>query len=337
MRHRVSAATTGLLLTGALVVGVAVSGCTVPTAEDRNNAGGTTGTHQPGDGDSAATPSAGVPGGQHAATITDKQANALQRSWQQFVNRHPKADMSMALLPVGAQKGAAPLELGFAPRIAGGEALRVPIALAAVEKSGGDDDVGGDLVTALNANDARAAARLWASLGTPQQAAQATMRALRQGGDTTTRVQTQYPLRSEWLPVNQVRFAAGLACLPSAEYIRASMTASSPSQQFGFGGYSQAQFSNAWVETQGAQGPQGAQGKQGAQNTRGAQKQSTQKQSVTTVRQMVIMDMGKAGFAALSLTARTPDGTRAGAEKLLTAMAHWLMSQAANVPAGRCL
>jgi hypothetical protein len=115
------------------------------------------------------------------------------------------------------------------------------------------------------------------------------------------------------------------------------MTASSPSQQFGFGGYSQAQFSNAWVETQGAQGPQGAQGKQGAQNTRGAQKQSTQKQSVTTVRQMVIMDMGKAGFAALSLTARTPDGTRAGAEKLLTAMAHWLMSQAANVPAGRCL
>lgn len=104
------------------------------------------------------------------------------------------------------------------------------------------------------------------------------------------------------------------------------MTASSPSQQFGFGGYSQAQFSNAWVETQGAQGPQGAQGKQGAQ-----------KQSVTTVRQMVIMDMGKAGFAALSLTARTPDGTRAGAEKLLTAMAHWLMSQAANVPAGRCL
>ena len=113
MRHRVSAATTGLLLTGALVVGVAVSGCTVPTAEDRNNAGGTTGTHQPGDGDSAATPSAGVPGGQHAATITDKQANALQRSWQQFVNRHPKADMSMALLPVGAQKGAAPLELGL--------------------------------------------------------------------------------------------------------------------------------------------------------------------------------------------------------------------------------
>ena len=130
MRHRVSAATTGLLLTGALVVGVAVSGCTVPTAEDRNNAGGTTGTHQPGDGDSAATPSAGVPGGQHAATITDKQANALQRSWQQFVNRHPKADMSMALLPVGAQKGAAPLELGFAPRIAGGEALRVPIAVS---------------------------------------------------------------------------------------------------------------------------------------------------------------------------------------------------------------
>jgi len=55
------------------------------------------------------------------------------------------------------------------------------------------------------------------------------------------------------------------------------------------------------------------------------------------VRQMVIMDMGKAGFAALSLTARTPDGTRAGAENLLTAMAHWLMSQAANVPAGRCL
>ena len=292
----------GTLLSLGLITSL-LAGCTIPTAEER--AAGTQGTA----GSSATQlPKAGVPKGQGPATISDQQANALQQQWQRFIAQYPDASLSMTLLPVGAQRGTAPLELGFAPSVAAAETLRVPISLAAVQKSGGDGDVGGDLITALNANDAKAAARLWASLGNDAQAAKATTEALRQAGDTVTKVQKAEPLRSEWLPANQVRFAAGLACLPAAEYIRSAMAAANPDQQFGVANYNQAQISNGWVTVQGA----------------------------TTVRQMVILDVGGPGFVALSVTARAKDGKKESAQVLLTRMAQWMMHQLRSVPAGRC-
>ena len=280
-----------------------LAGCTIPTAEER--ASGPDGTAS---SSAIHPPKPGVPKGQGPATISDQQANALQQQWQRLISQYPDASLSMTLLPVGARHGTAPLELGFAPHLAGAETLRVPIALAAVQKSGGNGDVGGDLITALNANDARATARLWTSLGTDEQAAKATMQALRQAGDSATKVRKTEPLRSEWLPANQARFAAGLACLPAAEYIRSAMAAANPDQQFGFANYDQAQISNGWVTVQGA----------------------------TTVRQMVILDVGGPGFVALSVTARAKDGKKESAQVLLTRIAQWMMHQLRSVPAGRC-
>ena len=299
--NRLGATVLSLGLTATLV-----AGCTIPTAEEREAGKQTQDTTT-----SSATqpPKAGVPKGQGPATISDKQANALQQQWQRLIAQYPDADLSMTLLPVGAERGTAPLELGFAPELAGAETLRVPIALAAVQKSGGDGDVGGDLITALNANDAQASARLWASLGTDEQAAKATTRALRQAGDPATKVLKTDPLSSEWLPATQVRFAAGLACLPTAEYIRSAMVAGNPDEQFGFANYDQAQISSGWVTEKGA----------------------------TTVRQMVILDVGKAGFVALSVTARAKDGKKASAQVLLNRMAQWMMHHLRIVPAGRCL
>lgn len=292
---------------------VLLTGCTIPTAEDRERAGQQTGSGsstsqltdpQP----TAPQPTAGVPEGQGPATISTQQAAALQRAWNDFVDQHKGARLSMTLLPVGAQQGTTPLELGTSPALAGAETLRVAIALAAIQKSGADGDVGGDLITTLNAGDAKAAARLWKSLGTDREAAALTTRALRQAGDTTTQVKSANPLQSMWRPINQVRFTAGLACLPAAEYIRSSMFAADPEQQFGFGSYEEAQLSNGCVTVDGA----------------------------TTVRQMAILNMGAAGFVAVAMTARAQSGKKAAAQELLTAMAQWLMRQKATVPAGRC-
>ena len=56
----------------------------------------------------------------------------------------------------------------------------------------------------------------------------------------------------------------------------------------------------------------------------------------TTVRQMVILDVGGPGFVTLSVTARAKNGKKESAQVLLTRMAKWLMHQLRNVPAGRC-
>jgi len=52
-------------------------------------------------------------------------------------------------------------------------------------------------------------------------------------------------------------------------------------------------------------------------------------------RQIAIVDQGKAGFSAIAVSVKAPDGTRKSAEKLLTTLARWLHNNKI-VPAGRC-
>lgn len=99
-----------------------------------------------------------------------------------------------------------------------------------------------DLTQAITASDNASAERLWAGLGSPQQAGAAATAQLRASGDARTAIQADRLLpaytafgQTEWSIADQARFALGMKCTPAGRRVLALMGQVVPAQKWGLG------------------------------------------------------------------------------------------------------
>ncbi|WP_237559676.1 hypothetical protein [Corynebacterium neomassiliense] len=136
---------------------------------------------------------------------------------------------------------------------------KVPVAVAALRavadgtSLSDDATVRANVTSAITASDNAAAQALWDSLGDPAAAGAATEAVLRDGGDTTTRVQTTVTRpgltsfgQTVWTTQAQARFAAGLQCLAGAGPVLTAMGQISAGQDYGLGRIPGAVFKGGW-------------------------------------------------------------------------------------------
>lgn len=133
--------------------------------------------------------------------------------------------------------------------------VKVPIALAAVQKAlpdGNADALTDDLRLSLTMSDNDAALRLWETLGTDEQSSTAVDGVFRQAGDPTDaegdRARADYGGFGDihWTLDNQVLFAGRLACLDGADRVLDQMGQVVPEHRRGLGLLPGARFKGGW-------------------------------------------------------------------------------------------
>lgn len=133
--------------------------------------------------------------------------------------------------------------------------VKVPIALAAVQKGLADgtaDDLTDDIGLALTMSDNDAALRLWETLGTDEQSSAAVDDIFRQAGDPTDaegdRAREDYGGFGDihWSLDNQVIFANRLGCLDGADRVLDQMGQVVPEHRRGLGLLPGARFKGGW-------------------------------------------------------------------------------------------
>ncbi|GAA1906938.1 hypothetical protein [Williamsia serinedens] len=191
--------------------------------------------------------------------------------------------------------------------------IKVPLALAVARD--GDSAMSTSIEAALTQSDNSAAEELWSSLGPPSTAAGRVGEILRDGGDSTTVVQSQR-LRpgftafgqTSWSLPAQARWMAALPCLADANAVLDPMKRVIPSQQWGLGIADGAALKGGW-------GPDPS--------------------GTYLVRQMGILATGR-GSTAIAISARADDGTFASGTQLVTSVARWLIARQGRLPTGNC-
>jgi hypothetical protein len=151
-----------------------------------------------------------------------------------------------------ALSGGLPATVGVAVAAAGGvgttsfgswstgvawSTIKVPLVIAAL-RAGSDSR---ELVAAtITQSDNAAAEQLWCELGNPDEAARQVQAVIRDGGDTTTvvesrRLRADYTAfgQTQWSLVRQARFAAGLPSIPDASPVVDLMGNLAPDHRWG--------------------------------------------------------------------------------------------------------
>ncbi|KQB84930.1 hypothetical protein [Corynebacterium oculi] len=171
---------------------------------------------------------------------------------------------------------------------------KVPLSLAALRAS---PEAWADVEAALTASDNQAAARLWESLGTPEEAGAAVQAILREAGDDHTRVETR-KVRPEfssfgqtaWTLEDQAAFAVVLPTLDGAQPVLDAMGRVIPEQSYGLGTIEGMRFKGGWGPD-----PDGR----------------------YTVRQFGVIET-PCGRKGVAVAAQAPDGSYESAQRLLT-------------------
>ncbi|MEJ4100737.1 hypothetical protein V5S96_10275 [Corynebacterium mastitidis] len=180
---------------------------------------------------------------------------------------------------------------------------KIPLAIAVLRAFPEDPQVAADVQAAIRVSDNEAAARLWAALGTPEEAGRAVQRVLADGGDERTRVETRV-LRpglssfgqTAWSLEDQAAFARALPGLAGAGPVLDAMGEVAPEQSYGLGTIEGMRFKGGW-------GPD--------------------EEGRYTVRQVGVKET-PCGFVAVALAARAPDGSYESTQRLLTEAARAL-------------
>lgn len=147
--------------------------------------------------------------------------------------------------------------LGEPPDETAWSTIKVPLSIAGVEHgAAAGSDPWPDIDPAITTSDNDAALRLWASLGTPQEAAAAVDEVLAAYGSAGTRTESEgvrppfTPFgQTQWSLVDQARFAASLACAPGASpagEVRAVMGRVVEDQRWGIGRVETAHLKSGW-------------------------------------------------------------------------------------------
>jgi len=191
--------------------------------------------------------------------------------------------------------------------------VKVPIAIAALRK---DPSLHGTMTQAIQNSDNAAAETLWASLGTPEQAAEAAGSVIREGG-SSARVESQVVRpgfssfgQSDWSLSAQADFASHLRCIQGSEPVVSAMGSIGNGGGYGLGAIPGAIFKGGW-------GPNAA----GAYG----------------LRQFgLIPKPDGAGYVAVAIAVESPDGSYESGQAELTAAAEFLRLKVDSLPEAAC-
>ena len=190
---------------------------------------------------------------------------------------------------------------------------KVPIAIAVLRK---DPSLQGAMTQAIQNSDNAAAETLWGSLGSPEQAAEATSAVIREGG-SSARVESQVVRpgfssfgQSDWSLSAQADFASHLRCIRGSEPVVSAMGNIGNGGGYGLGTIPGAIFKGGW-------GPNAA----GAYG----------------LRQFgLIPKSDGAGYVAVAIAVESPDGSYEAGQAELTAAAEFLRSKVDTLPEAAC-
>jgi hypothetical protein len=228
---------------------------------------------------------------------------------------------------LGGSEGVAYTVLGGGPTTVlgswrtgpGWSTVKVPVAVAAVTKSGGHPDtrLRSLMRRSITASDNAAAEGLWSYLGTPTTAAAKTQAVLRSAGDAQTRVQSRRIRpgftafgQTTWSLANQAAFGAKLPCIKDSGAVLRLMGEVESGQRWGMGAVGRpAQFKGGW-------GPRPGGG--------------------YLVRQMGIVTLPNGSRIGLAIATQPADGRFETGTANLTALARWAVAHAKVSGRGGC-
>lgn len=194
---------------------------------------------------------------------------------------------------------------------------KVPIAIAALRK---DSSLQGAMTQAIQHSDNAAAETLWGSLGSPEQAAEATSAVIREGS-SSARVESQVVRpgfssfgQSDWSLSAQADFASHLRCIRGSEPVVSAMGNIGNGGGYGLGTIPGAIFKGGW-------GP----------NSAGAY----------GLRQFGLIPKSEgtgsgSGYVAVAIAVESPDGSYEAGQAELTAAAEFLRSKVDSLPEAAC-
>lgn len=262
------------------------------------------------------------------ATVSDPSTPAQQDEKPKSRGPQPTTGASTPEKPQEEQHG----ELGYdgaaAIAVAGmggaGETTvapwstaKVPIAIAALRK---DPSLQGAMTQAIQHSDNAAAETLWGSLGSPEQAAEATSAVIREGS-SSARVESQVVRpgfssfgQSDWSLSAQADFASHLRCIRGSEPVVSAMGNIGNGGGYGLGTIPGAIFKGGW-------GPNAA----GAYG----------------LRQFGLIPKSEgtgsgSGYVAVAIAVESPDGSYEAGQAELTAAAEFLRSKVDTLPEAAC-
>lgn len=193
--------------------------------------------------------------------------------------------------------------------------VKVPIAIAALRNDPSFQDV---MTQAIQNSDNAAAETLWGSLGSPEQAAEATGAVIREG-DSSARVESQVVRpgfssfgQSDWSLSAQADFASHLRCIQGAEPVVSAMGNIGNGGGYGLGTIPGAIFKGGW-------GPNAA--------------------GVSGLRQFGLIPRSGgsgSGYVAVAIAVESPDGSYEAGQAELTAAAEFLRSKVDSLPEAAC-
>lgn len=159
-------------------------------------------------------------------------ADSLDGSFAELSSEIP-GEVGVAITTEGGVRSFGPWAGGVA-----WSTIKVPLAIAALRHSA--EEASPLVPLAIRDSDNTAAEELWAQLGEPTEAAAAVGAVLREGGDTSTAVESERKRKeftafgqTNWSVVDQATFMAALPCLPSSEPVINDMSNVAGNQQWG--------------------------------------------------------------------------------------------------------
>lgn len=195
---------------------------------------------------------------------------------------------------------------------AGWSTIKVPLAIAALRLS---PDAASDVAAAITVSDNAAADRLWALLGTPDQAAAAVREVLRDGGDEDTAVQSQQVRppysaygQTQWSAAHAARFAFELPCVAGSETVLTAMGDLGGNQMWGLAAQPGVAAKGGW-----GPGPGGG----------------------YLVRQLALVS-GEGGSVGVALAAEPDDGRFETGTAMLDGLGQWFVEHAHNFSTATC-
>jgi hypothetical protein len=165
-------------------------------------------------------------------TAATSNADSLDGSFGELSSAIP-GEVGVAITTDGGVRSFGPWAGGVA-----WSTIKVPLAIAALRHSA--EEASPLVPLAIRDSDNTAAEELWAQFGEPTEAAEAVGAVLREGGDTSTAVESERKRKeftafgqTNWSVVDQATFMAALPCLPNSEPVINDMSNVAGNQQWG--------------------------------------------------------------------------------------------------------
>ena len=251
----------------------------------------------------AGAPGAAASSGEPAPTTAQQLAPAFSE-----LTARTGSELVLAWAPVGRPE--AVQVLGSASTFDAWSTIKVPIALAAVQKREGalPASAKSDMVSMLTHSDNNSASRMFAGLKQFGEPAAVVEGVLASAGDTPTKVDRSRFGLTEWRPSDAARFASMLPCSRYADEVLETMKGVVADQRWGLGAVEGSRFKGGWGRSSDGY----------------------------LVRQVGVVLDGSGAGVGVSLLTQPKAGTHAAGTATLSEAATWLQQQLTPADSGTC-